>query len=555
MSSSQPQVTLTWANKHIPAPPVPVNVRLCETFAPLQLGHVGVPADPHRGVRATLEAGVRGSALYHGDNLGVLAHLLARGWAGQFRLIYADPPYNSGVDWARRVRRRGPNASSADVVLEQQQQYADTWDESAYLQFLYARLPLLRDLLAEDGSLWLHCDHRHAHHLRCVLEEVFGAKNYLNTITWRSQTPRGAKVNAFYFANSAHTIHVFAKDRSAPTRWTPAKKTLILSEAQAAAEFMRDERGFFRTSDPGTFSFESLQRLHAEGRLYAPYGGEVVLDTAARRAWCSNGGNIGVKYYLVDLGAGRYAVERGVDNIWDDIPGLGTTPNEDLGYPTQKTEALLTRVLTTATQPGDWVLDPFMGSGTTLAVAQKLGRRWIGCDVGYGAVQTARRRLQAIIQAQGSPPPGGPHLQEVPTSRKSPPPGGPHLQEVVLAGFALYAALTPATPSPLQVDLAIAAIDDEGTRIRVTITGVAWTNRAETGDGPSGDEWRSAVDCIAIDPAYDGEILRVVLADAPLKRTQLVAGAYELPAAAVGARIAVRITDIWGQEALVIHDR
>ena len=169
---------------------------------------------------------------------------------------------------------------------------------------------------------------------------------------------------------------------------------------------MRDERGFFRTSDPGTFSFESLQRLHAEGRLYAPYGGEVVLDTVTRRAYCSNGGNIGVKYYLADLGDGRHAVERGVDNIWDDIPGLGTTPNEDLGYPTQKTEALLTRVLNTATQPGDWVLDPFMGSGTTLAVAQKLGRRWIGCDVGYGSVQTARRRLQAVIQAQlASEPP------------------------------------------------------------------------------------------------------------------------------------------------------
>ena len=380
----------------MPDPPAPAAVTLCETFEP-----------PHPGIRhvRTRACGLRtrrrtAAHSTTATTCGVLAHLLATGWAGRFRLIYADPPYNSGVDWTRRVRRRGPHASSADAVLEQQPQYADAWDESAYLQFLYERLPLLRDLLADDGSLWLHCDHRHAHHLRCLLEEVFGAKNYLNTITWRSQTPRGAKVNAFYFANSAHTIHVFAKDRSAPTCWTPAKKTLILSEAQAAAEFMRDERGFFRTSDPGTFSFESLQRLHAEGRLYAPYGGEVVLDTAARRACCSNGGNIGVKYYLADLGDGRHAVERGVDNIWDDIPGLGTTPNEDLGYPTQKTEALLTRVLKTATQPGDWVLDPFMGSGTTLAVAQKLGRRWVGCDVGYGAVQTARRRLQAVIQAQ-----------------------------------------------------------------------------------------------------------------------------------------------------------
>lgn len=123
------------------------------------------------------------------------------------------------------------------------------------------------------------------------------------------------------------------------------------------------------------------------------------------------------------------------------------------------------------------------------------------------------------------------------------------------AGFCVYAAAAKSVPSPLQVGLAIAAIDGEGTRIRVTITGVAWAHSDETGDDRSGDDWRSAVDCIAIDPDYDGETLRVALADAPLKRTQLVAGAYELPAAAVGARIAVRVTDIWGQEALAIHDR
>ena len=123
------------------------------------------------------------------------------------------------------------------------------------------------------------------------------------------------------------------------------------------------------------------------------------------------------------------------------------------------------------------------------------------------------------------------------------------------AGFCVYAAAAKSVPSPLQVGLAIAAIDGGGTRIRVTITGVAWARDDETGDGRSGDDWRGAVDCIAIDPDYDGKTLRVALADAPLKRTQLVAGAYELPAAAVGARIAVRVTDIWGQEALAIHDR
>ncbi len=390
MKSSPPSTRLTWANKETPPPPPPARLALQETFAPLR----GMPD-----VQEAPDAERPANALIQGDNLGVLAQLLADGWAGRFRLIYADPPYNSGLVWMRKVRLRGPQRSSAAVV-EQQPQYADAWDESAYLQFLYARLLLMRELLAEDGSLWLHCDHRHAHHLRCLLEELFGPKQFLNTITWRSQTVRGAKVNAFYFANSAHALHIFAKNRSAPTCWTPAKKRLILSEAQAAAQFMRDERGFFRTSDPGDFSFASLERLHAEGRLYAPYGGGVLLDADAQRAYCSNGGNIGVKYYLTALGAGRHAVERGVDNIWEDIPGLGTTPGEDMGYPTQKTEALLSRIIHTATRPGDWVLDPFMGSGTTPAVAQKLGRRWVGCDGSLGALQTTRRRLHAIIQAQ-----------------------------------------------------------------------------------------------------------------------------------------------------------
>ena len=293
-----------------------------------------------------------------------------------------------------------PQATDVEPLLGQQLQYDDAWEPAAYLQFIYARLPLLRDLLTGDGSLWLHCDHRHAHHLRCLLEEIFGPENYLNTITWRSQTARGAKVGAFYFPNSAHTILVFARNRAAPTCWEPAKKQLVLTAAEAAHEFMRDERGFFRTSDPGTYSFASLQRLNTEGRLYAPYGGEIVVDTAQQRVICSNGGNIGVKYYLTDLGDDRYGVERAVDNLWDDIPGLGTTPSEDLGYPTQKTTALLTRILQASTAPGDWVLDPFCGSGTTLAVAQTLGRRWVGCDANRGAIQTTVRRLQAVIQQQ-----------------------------------------------------------------------------------------------------------------------------------------------------------
>lgn len=523
MIATQPQVTLTWPNKHLPAAPDPAAVVLCETFEPL--------SDPSRTAPDPLTLPTTSrtpshplNSLYHGDNLGILAHLLAGGWAGRFRLIYADPPYNSGLQWMRKVRLRG---AQGRTVVMQQPQYDDAWDESAYLQFLYERLPLLRDLLSDDGSLWLHCDHRHAHHLRCLMEEVFGAPNHLNSVTWRSQTVRGAKVNAFYFANSAHTLHIFAKDRGAPTRWTPAKKKLVLSEAQAAAEYMRDEGGFFRTSDPGTFSFESLHRLQADGRLYAPYGGVVMLDAATRRAWCSNGGNIGVKYYLADLGDGRFAVERGVDNIWDDIPGLGTTPGEDLGYPTQKTQALLARVIETATQAGDWVLDPFAGSGTTLAVAQKLHRRWVGCDSGFGAVQTARRRLYHLIQGQAA--------------------AGIAAEGKAASSFAVYGeAESPAVGLP-QLHLAITPIAGDATRIRIVIERVEWP---QADRAALAADWRAAVDAVAIDPAYDGCTLRVALADAPLKRTQWVTGDYILPAPPSGAQVAVRVTDIWGQETL-----
>ena len=492
-------VSLSWPGKRPPATPQPAALTLYETFEPGRLngGAAQAPAN----------------ALYHGDNLPILATLAAGELRGQVRLIYADPPYNSGVDWARRLRRRGPSQPGVSNTVGRQAQFTDTWDAGAYLQFIYDRLPLLRDLLADDGALWLHCDHRHAHHLRCLLDEVFGAENYLNTITWRSQTPRGAKANAFYFANSGQSILVYARNRATPPVWNAPKKRIVLSEAEAVASFMRDERGFFRTSDPGTYSFASLARLHADGRLYAPFGGEIVVDNARQHVYCSNGGNIGIKYYLAALDNGRYAVERAVDNVWDDIPGLGTTPGEDLGYPTQKTAALLERIIATGTQSGDLVLDPFCGSGTTLAVAQKLGRRWQGIDVADGAIATTTRRLHAICIGNS---PGQNRFAVYTTTSATKPDTASHLP-------AMHAAIT--------------RIGADGATIRVVLTPA---EPAQTAD------WRTWVEAIAIDPAYDGQVLRVALADAPLKRTVTVAGVYELAAPSTPTTVAVRVLDIAG---------
>ncbi len=507
-SDAQPatsqQLLFTWRGKHLPTPLPPPVLRLCETWP----NPPGAQAD-------------HPNQLFHGDNLAVLTHLLDTGHSGQVRLIYADPPYNSGATWPRKVRLRTANAAQAAPVVDHQTQYVDDWDDGDYLQFMYERLILMRSLLSDDGTLWLHCDHRHAHHLRMTLDQVFGAENYLNTITWRSQTARGAKVNAFYFANSSHTIHIFARNHRAAPVWNQPKKRIVLSERDASAEFMRDEQGFFRTSDPGTYSFARLKELHAAGKLYAPYGGVIILDEANRRVICSNGGNVGVKYYLTDLGNGQHAVERAVDNIWDDIPGLGTTPGEDVGYPTQKTEALLRRIIETATNAGDLVLDPFVGSGTAIVAAQKLGRHWLGCDANYGAIQTTRRRLQRMN-----------------------PDNAP--------GFALCSvtsddeAFVQSTWLQPQARITTAFAPDAG-KIEVVIADYS------APDAPPVEDWRSLVESIDIDPSYDGRVFRSGLTDAPHKRTAQVNGSYRLAAPPLPTQVAVRVTDVWGRETVVVE--
>jgi DNA modification methylase len=532
-------VELSWPGKRPPHAAPAAQLTLRETFAPQRSAALpdGRGSDENAPRPSPLAP-----ALYYGDNLPILAHLLASGVRGQVRLIYADPPYDSGVTWTRKVRLRQPRRDGVDPVVLEQAQYADAWPEGAYLQFIYDRLPLLRDLLADDGSLWLHCDHRRAHHLRCLLDEVFGAENYLNTITWRSQTARGAKVNAFYFPNSAHTILVYARNRAAPTKWHPPRRRIVLTEAEAAAEFMCDARGFFRTSDPGTYSFASLQQLHAEGRLYAPFGGEVVIDEAARRVFPSNGGNLGVKYYLTKVGRDRYQVERAVDNVWDDIPGLGTTPGEDLGYPTQKTAALIERILTTGSDPGDLVLDPFCGSGTTPAVAAKLGRRWIACDANYGAIQTTTRRMYAILSQQAE----GARGEGRGATPSEPRPSGRDAQ-----GFAVYATTAPpiAPAAAPEVDLSITRIDGASATIEVMIHAVRTPSLPIHGD--TGAAWPALVESIAIDPAYDGEVFRATAADAPLKKRSTVAGRYVVALPTLPATVAVRVVDIAGGERIV----
>ena len=163
---------------------------------------------------------------------------------------------------------------------------------------------------------------------------------------------------------------------------------------------MHDERGFFRTSDPGTYSNESLIRLHQEGRLYVTKGGEVEIQDGILT---TTTGSIGVKYYREQVGNKVKEVSV-ADNIWDDIPGMGIVSAEFVGYPTQKPEALIERILQASSNEGDLVADFFVGSGTTAAVAERLGRKWIATDLGKFAIHTTRKRLigvQRNLKADG----------------------------------------------------------------------------------------------------------------------------------------------------------
>ncbi len=301
-----------------------------------------------------------GGLLFHGDNKEVLAHLLASGFRGKVDLIYIDPPFDSGADYVRRVRLRGATGTAKldaeGYTLGEQIQYEDIWANDNYLQFMYERLLLLYELLTERGTLYLHSDWHKNQHLRCLLDEVFGLQACLSEIVWSSESVSGFKSQANKWIRSHDTIYQYVKDRS---DYTFNKEFLaVFSEATVRRYDKTDE----------------------DGRRYKIY----------------YEGSVERRQYL-DESEGLP-----IADVWTDIPSIQTANagSQYTGFPTQKPEDLIARIVQASSNPGDIVLDCFIGSGTTAAVAQKLGRRWIGCDINRGAIQTSAKRLHTIVQEQ-----------------------------------------------------------------------------------------------------------------------------------------------------------
>ena len=342
----------------------------------------------------------RGGLLFHGDNKDVLAHLLANGFRGKVKLVYIDPPFDSGADYVRKVQLRGPRGATKidgeDYSLGEQVQYTDIWSNDTYLQFMYERLLMLRELLSEDGALWVHCDFHKNHMLRCLLDEVFSQDRFEAEVIWQRTSAR-SDANTVAFIHD--TLYLYTK--AAEFGWNPVfdehdeaytrrfsgedsrgrYQLFDMTSPNPRPNLAYEWNGFASPDNGWRYSKVTMAKLDAEGRIWYP------TDKAKRPR---------LKRYLHE------SEGKTLQSIWSNIYPVNSQAAERQGYPTQKPEALLERIVTLTTSESDIVLDCFIGSGTTAAVAQKLGRRWIGCDINKGAIQTTAKRLQAVMREQAA---------------------------------------------------------------------------------------------------------------------------------------------------------
>jgi adenine-specific DNA-methyltransferase len=315
---------------------------------------------------------------------------------GGIKLIYIDPPFDVGADFTMNVEfGDGENYEKQPNILEQIA-YRDTWGlgQDSFLSMIYERLLLMRDLLSDDGSIYLHIDHRTEHNVRQILEEVFGNNNYQNTISWKRGVVRGAKVNARFFPFNKDTILIFSKNSKNSIYNSSEGKgvELIKEEDYKKFGYQKDEYGYFVTSARNDYTDESVIKLNEENRIFVTNGGELIID--GDRVSTTKG-SIRVKAYR-ETKNGFIREIKHTDNIWTDIGGLGNSSDYVFGYPTQKPEKLLERIIKVSSNECDIVCDFFVGSGTTPSVCEKLNRKWICTDLGKFSIHTTRKRMIGV---------------------------------------------------------------------------------------------------------------------------------------------------------------
>ena len=333
--------------------------------------------------------------LIWGDKKYVLPALLDE-FAGKVDLIYIDPPFNVGADFSYKVTIEDEQFLKEASVIEQKA-YRDTWGKglSGYLQWFYDTIIILRELLASDGSIYVHLDDHMVHYAKVVLDEVFGIDNFLNEISWRRTTAHSDAKQGSKSYGRQHDILLFY--RVGPVwKWNQQYVPYDQDYIDSSYRMVDDNGRRFQTVDltaakpGGDTSYEWKGFKLSSGRYWAYSKANMEKFEREGRIYYTKNGLPRLKYYLDEM--------PGVptQDLWGDISPLASQAKERLGYATQKPEALLERIIQASSNEGDLILDCFAGSGTTAAVAEKLGRRWITADLGRFAVHTTRKRLLSI---------------------------------------------------------------------------------------------------------------------------------------------------------------
>ncbi len=370
--------------------------------------------------------------LYFGDNLEIL-----RDHVGEesVDLIYLDPPFNSKATYSVLFKEKNGTASAAQVaafedtwhwdmstqaayqevvtgggkigaLLDALRQFLGSNDMMAYLVMMAIRLIELHRVLKPTGSIYLHCDPTASHYLKLVLDAIFGAARFRNEIVWKRKTGRGeTDRRAKRFGLSTDSILYYAEEDAAgpAPQYTfddPAYRLYIekafrhvdadgrtyridnLASPSPRPNLMYEYKGYKPPDKGWAISKEKMEQWDREGRLHFPKSPQ---------------GRIQRKRFIDELKG------KPVQNLWDDIGPIASQSKERLGYPTQKPEALLERIVQASSNEGDVVLDPFCGCGTTIAVAERLHRRWIGIDITHLAITLMKNRLEDAFGAELSP--------------------------------------------------------------------------------------------------------------------------------------------------------
>jgi len=577
--------------------------------------------------------------LFHGDNKEVLAFLLENGFRGKIDLIYIDPPFDSNADYIRKVKLRGKTLkekiSGEDYTIGEQIQYTDIWANDNYLQFLFERMIILKELLADHGNILIQMDHHRVHYVKCVMDEVFGEENFVNEIIWHKGREGGS--------SRSHS-----KNAAIPTEY----QNILLYAKNKTKRYWDPPLGPYKVSTLSSIEKDSKGWFYSRGRMGRTPAPWELEQGSGLKTYVLDNPNL-TKEEVIKLLTAPEAKYVEIGDVWNsDIVKL----TRESDYPTEKPESLLKLIVNAGSDKNHIVLDCFIGSGTTAAVAQKTGRRWIGVDINKGSIQTTSKRLQRITSEQyetyskeskqkklkkedESPryfsfahykvndydlqllrteaielamqhigiqrtktdaffegtlgknlvkmidfnhPLTLLDIQLIQDELKKRPDENRNIT-VVCLGKELavdpfiedynkkhpvnkievielrtdkkYGKFLIHKPSEAKVD--IKRKDD---KVIVEIKGFISPSIIERLNDPDRlvkvkiPDYRSMIDYVLIDSDYDGKVFNITYSDVPEKKTDLVEGKYELDVSAKKRKIAVKIVDMLGEEALMIRE-